>query len=411
MFSLEVKINDPIPLNEEFPVPLNAYSVGDIKIWKLMTAFFSQLTWDVPVLHPTRSNVILILALPPNLTNLEFISFIKKTQPVKNYSIFILKHFLISALIEFESQGDADKFYIRSLGTPFDRNFPHANCVPLYIYKVCSNKLAIVPIKTLKETEHVEFELPMCPICFKLFDPLISGYFCSCGPEDVSDEAYKEWGSPDCHVCKTLHRAENFANMRCTCGEKSKLWICMQCGHVGCERDRNRHAIEHYNKTQHRFAFRIDKMWLWDYFADRSVDRCFHTPPTSNEGIVDGYKDMLIESITALQAKEDSEARELDLNYGTIIKKMKEDLASLNSEIDSLDVVYQESVRLEEQLLNVMSQMDAVKKTKMMMRVEALENENAKCKKELARLEERQQDLFRKLEIRCDVTDQVILDF
>ena len=412
MFSLEIKVDKQIPLKEEFQVPFSVYSLSNIKIWKLMTQVFSQLTWDVPVLHPTRSNVILILALPPKFSYLELISFVQKTKPLKQFSIYFLHHFMNSAIIEFENQADADKFYIRSLGTPFDRNFPHVNCILLFIYKVCSmDVIPIVPIKTIKETERIEFELPVCPICFKLFDPLISGFFTSCSPEDVNDETYAQWGSPECQVCKTLHRPENFQNMHCMCGEKSKLWICMQCGHVGCERDSNRHAIEHYNQTQHRFAFRIDRMWLWDYYADRSVDRSFHAPPTTNEQIVESYKDMLIESIMELQAKEDQETLELEHKYGPQIGEMKDELAKLNSEIEKMNEDYQESFALQNELQTIMKEMDNVKKTEQMVKVEALEKANANYKKELTRLDEKQKELFRKLEMRSDVTDQVVLDF
>ena len=411
MFSLEIQIHEQIPIKEQLPVPFTAYSVSDMKIWKLMTSVFSQLTWDVPVLHPTRSNVILILALPPEITHSNIISIVQKTSPLKKYSIFIFQHFLNSALIEFECQTDADKFYIKSLGVPFDRNIPLVTCIPIFIYKVSSNSLPIIPIRTIKETERVEFELPICPICFKLFDPLISGFFCSCSPEDVSDEAYVQWGSPECQVCKTLHNPENFSKMHCTCGEKNQLWICMKCGHVGCERDRNRHAIEHYNKTQHRFAFRIDRMWLWDYLADRSVDRSFHSLPTTNEGIVETYKDMLVDGIMTLQSKEDTEMKELDMKYGQHIREMKDEIAKMNQEIEEMSAAYEESVQLEKQLQSIMGQMNNVKKTDKMIRMEAAEKANANYKKELAHLEEKQQDLFRKLEIRSDVSDHVVLDF
>ena len=412
MFSLEVKVDEQIPVKQEFPVPLSVYSLSSIKIWKLMTTVFSQLTWDVPVLHPTRSNVVLILALPPNFSYLELISFVEKSKPLKHFSIYILKHYMNSAVIEFENQADADKFYIRSLGTPFDRNFPHVNCILLFIYKVCSlDSLPIVPIKTIKETEMVEFELPVCPICFKLFDPLISGYFSSCSPEDVSDETYAQWGCPECQVCKTLHRPENFQNMHCMCGERSKLWICMQCGHVGCERDANRHAIEHYLKTQHRFAYRVDKMWLWDYLADRSVDRSFHAPPTTNEQIVESYKDMLIESIMELQAKEDEESMELDQRFGAQIRDMKDEEAKLNAEIEALSEEYKESMGLQNELQGIMNEINVIKKKDPMTKLEALEKANSNYKNELSKLEEKQKDLFRKLEMRKDVTDQVVLDF
>lgn len=411
MFSVEFSIDKEIRPKPESRIPIKTFVVSNIKIYKLMTTVFSQLSWDVPVLHPTRSNVLLILALPPDKDDNDIISLVQRTRPEKNFSIFMLKHFMNSALIEFESQADADRFYVKNLGVPFDRTKPRVNCILLFIYKVCCNALPILPIKTMKEFERVEYELPLCPICFKLFDPLISCFFSECVLDDVNDEAYQQWGSPDCPVCKVLHRPEASASMSCSCGEKSNLWICMQCGHVGCERGSNRHAIEHYNKTNHRFAFRFDKMWLWDYFADRSVDRSFHTQPTANEGIVDVYRDMLVDGINDLHAKDEAEKNELHTKYVVKIESDKKEIAELTNECHAMEEDFAEADDLKKQLDAIMSAIDKIKKSPEMVFAEKQEQINARYKQRLKKINERQQIIYKQLEERSDVTNDVVIDF
>ena len=72
---------------------------------------------------------------------------------------------------------------------------------------------------------------------------------------------------------------------------------------------------------------------------------------------------------------------------------------------------YEESAELQNQLLSIMNEISEIKKTDCMANNEKLEKINANYKKELAKLEEKQQEIFRTLEERHDVSDQVILDF
>lgn len=45
------------------------------------------------------------------------------------------------------------------------------------------------------------------------------------------------------------------------------------CGHVGCGRYDEKHAYEHYEKTQHCFAMDIESQRVWDYASDQYVHR------------------------------------------------------------------------------------------------------------------------------------------
>ncbi|KAI5520426.1 nuclear localization sequence binding [Trichomonas vaginalis G3] len=411
MFSLEYEV---IRNNEQGKIGSVCYtdvSVTNVKLWKLMTTILSQLTCDVPVLNPTRSNCLLLLALPPGMTVENLVRFVQRTEPAKKFSITFIRHFMNSAIIEFESQADADKFYVRSLGIQFESVLSHVKCILLFIYSIQCPNCTILPMKTMKESGQVEFQLPMCPICFLLFDPLISSYFSTCLVGDISDEAFQQWGCPECQVCQKIHQPENRSKMFCTCGENNNLWICLYCGHVGCERDHNRHAIEHFQKTNHRFAFRIDRTWLWDYISDRSVDRTFQSiTQAPAENITDNYREMLVDGICAVHQKCDADRESIDNGIGKKIIMRRNEVSELTDQINLLESQYKEALELQNQLTELMQRMNQIKSSKIMVEVGELEKLNAEYKDKLTKLNQKQEMLFQKLEQRSDVTNQVVID-
>lgn len=411
MFSLEYEVTHKNDEGKKGAVGFCDINVTNVKLWKLMTTVLSQLTCDVPVLHPTRSNVLLLLALPGSMSLDNLISFVQRSQPTKSFNITILRHFMNSAIIEFECQADADKFYIRALGIQFDPILAHVKCILIFLYSVISPNCTILPIKTMKESENREFELPLCPICFLLFDPLISSYFNTCVTGDISDEAYLQWNRPDCKVCQKIHNPENFSKMVCLCGEKRNLWICLHCGHVGCERDHNRHAIEHFQNTLHRFAFRVDRTWVWDYISDRSVDRSFQTLSQGpNEGITDNYREMLVDGICSVHMKCDCDRGNIDNTIGKRICALRDESADLSEQIKNLEQQYKEVEALQMEYTGLMQKISDIKSTPIMVEVGELEKLNAEYKNKLQKLDLQQKQIFQQLEYRPDVSNQVVLD-
>ena len=51
------------------------------------------------------------------------------------------------------------------------------------------------------------------------------------------------------------------------------LWICVICGHVGCGRYREGHAVDHWHETEHAYALELDSQRVWDYVSDGYVHR------------------------------------------------------------------------------------------------------------------------------------------
>lgn len=51
------------------------------------------------------------------------------------------------------------------------------------------------------------------------------------------------------------------------------LWICLICGHVGCGRYREGHAVDHWHETEHAYALELESQRVWDYVSDGYVHR------------------------------------------------------------------------------------------------------------------------------------------
>ncbi|KAJ2779627.1 hypothetical protein GGI15_003818 [Coemansia interrupta] len=57
------------------------------------------------------------------------------------------------------------------------------------------------------------------------------------------------------------------------CGRADDLWICLVCGTVGCGRYASGHAKDHFARTAHPYAMKIDSKAVWDYAGDGYVHR------------------------------------------------------------------------------------------------------------------------------------------
>lgn len=57
------------------------------------------------------------------------------------------------------------------------------------------------------------------------------------------------------------------------CGAKENLWMCLICGHVGCDRYSHEHAIAHFRSTGHTYSLEVATQRVWDYSGDGFVHR------------------------------------------------------------------------------------------------------------------------------------------
>ena len=62
----------------------------------------------------------------------------------------------------------------------------------------------------------------------------------------------------------------------CACDVSSDVWMCLTCGAVGCSRDKNKHALKHYEETKHPFAICLNTKHCWCFACDEWVTEDNH---------------------------------------------------------------------------------------------------------------------------------------
>lgn len=432
------------------------YSVIDVpemKLWKLMTTVSGDLTWDFPVLHPSRTNVVFILAIPSFLNYLDICLFIKKITQV-SFKITFFKSLYRSAAIEFSTQEGADTFYINTLGEPFDLKHAHIRCISLFLLQITPD-IGMHPIATNEECCERELTLPLCPLCFQLFDPSINFFFAFSTTDDFSVQAYFDWGESKCPVCHVIYGSllssqppnetsqneyeknisdDDFEsdalthstsdhtcfgcpipNLKCQtpgCNETEKLWICMDCGHVGCGREKNQHSLNHFYETRHRFSLRFVNIWLWDYIADKTIQRIFQekTPEANNE-VLRLYRKKLLEGVTSVRNSYENELKIIRETGHEELEELSEELRKLEEEEQSLIPDYQITVELDEKINETQAEIDKKRNDPEMLRSNTLKKNKILLDKQIADNQAKIDKLCIFLDKRGDVSTDVDISY
>lgn len=451
MFQLELispqKLESATKSEEGFEY--NCIDVPEMKLWKLISTISGDLTWDFPVLHPSRTNVVFILAIPSFMSYLDICKYIKGITQIP-FKITFLNCLYRSAVIEFSTQEGADSFYIYSIGEPFNIKFEHIRCISLFLLEVTPN-IGIQSIPTNEDCCQRELTLPLCPLCFQLFDPSINSFFSLSTVNDFSEEAYLDWGESKCPVCSLIfgskHMQQNHPNndvkkttndegddlitfyshsnptslsddhlnvnekLKCQtpgCEETEKLWICMECGHVGCGREKNQHSLQHFFNTKHRFSLRFVNLWLWDYIADKAVTRLFQDKfPEANNDVLRQYRTKLFSNITAVRMNYEEDIKQIVKSSQDEIDNLTKELKMLEEEEQSLNPKYQEIVELDQKIKEIKIGIDKLQKDPMMEKSNKLQNANKLLKKQSKEKQARINELYNFLEKRPDFSNDV----
>jgi len=125
-------------------------------------------------------------------------------------------------------------------------------------------------------------ELPTCPVCLERMDSDATGLLTISCQHTFHCNCLSKWRDDTCPVCRysnmttnpLINRDVSGVQDSCSvCGGQQNLWICLICGNIGCGRYNSKHAIQHYEDTNHCFAMDIGTQRVWDYAADNYVHR------------------------------------------------------------------------------------------------------------------------------------------
>lgn len=132
--------------------------------------------------------------------------------------------------------------------------------------------------------------LPDCPVCLEKLNGSLTGLTSPLVNFLISteDPRKERWGFQrlECLSCQAQlefgleSTRENEANQPSTvkcnglnCKERADLWVCLNCGDIGCSRYKAGHAVSHYCSTGHAYTLELKSSRIWDYERDGYVHR------------------------------------------------------------------------------------------------------------------------------------------
>ncbi|KAJ8907622.1 hypothetical protein NDN08_007732 [Rhodosorus marinus] len=164
-----------------------------------------------------------------------------------------------------------------------------------------------------------------------------------------------QWGDNSCPVCRFGLEPSPESNTCQECEVSESLWMCLICGHVGCGRRVQQHALLHFKRTSHTFSVEIESGKVWDYVGDNFVHRLIasssedkivevsrnvstssvnsqavaevHTAHQSLvESVVDSYNRQVTEELDRQRLHYEKQIKEMDRDRERRVGKLKEDL-------------------------------------------------------------------------------------
>ncbi|CAK7902399.1 RING finger protein Etp1p [[Candida] anglica] len=181
-----------------------------------------------------------------------------------------------------------------------------------------------IPIDKEIESQRL-VELPTCPVCLERMDSSVTGLLTIPCQHTFHCQCLTKWKDDTCPICRysinvsnqkvrrSVRRLSFFrrpsstgnfsvvgdgsggsnasgatlssiaatiptstvASEHCSeCTISEKLWICLICGNLGCDRYApQHHSLNHFVSTGHCFAMELDTSRVWDYAGDNYVHR------------------------------------------------------------------------------------------------------------------------------------------
>ncbi|MES1904338.1 MAG: hypothetical protein MHPSP_000163 [Paramarteilia canceri] len=157
-------------------------------------------------------------------------------------------------------------------------------------------------------------------------------------------ECNDKWRFSKCAICRQNQMPDDIPDNLCQeCHSSVGLWLCMICGHIGCNRYLSHHALNHFYTSHHTYALELGTGKVWDYAADNYVHRLVQShienkivevPPSTASQFEEIEFDLKLETInleySCIITKEMEEQRKY---FTEIINKLKLDHTN---EIDDL---------------------------------------------------------------------------
>ena len=274
----------------------------------------------------SRTNLIFIIAIPENFTYENVINYFgKEIEKIKGILFINSQYKFTSLIIHFNNQDSADNFYYQFK----TKNYPENKSEFLYC-------VFISKIEYNKNEEHnlKITEIPTCPLCIEKVEPS------SIGIETMLNIfPCNRWLNykKNCKVCSKFPSISLLKCEKCKNSNSTSLWCCLICGFIGCNRYEEKHAILHYNETNHRYSIELNTQRIWDYMTDKWVHRIISTKENSTilledinhvdespstqeflqrmENVIDEYNKVLSTQLELQRKYYDDEVKKMEEKY------------------------------------------------------------------------------------------------
>ena len=232
-------------------------------------------TYDTFDIDDISTCMLTILAIPATLAVDQLLRFVQNFMDKiqKLQILFQTDSPFYMAFILFFSEEKCRSFYKELNGRPFSVLEPDNICHCAFVKEISTQCSQSKP-STVSLSECTLLELPQCIICLERMDESVEGLLTAPCNHEFHLNCLRQYKSTDCPVCRYSIVPDAKTSSICLqCGLSDDLWLCLICGFVGCGRYLNKHAVEHFENTNHTFAKQMESERVWDYARDQYVHR------------------------------------------------------------------------------------------------------------------------------------------
>ncbi|GJQ13541.1 hypothetical protein GpartN1_g5332.t1 [Galdieria partita] len=344
------------------------------------------------------SHVLCVLAVPAYFTAADFCMFVGPFgNHIRNLRLLrdsrACNRYMV--LIQLDTLENAENFYREYEGKLFSSIGPEC-CRILSVSSVVFHNTTNSKVETFPDVD-TTLELPTCPVCLERLDSSVSGLITSLCNHTLHCSCLSKWGDNSCPVCRYCQEPVPESNSCQRCGTTQSLWMCLICGHVGCGRYVEFHALVHFKESNHTFAMELESGRVWDYVGDNYVHRLI---VNKTDGKLVELPSLQEESRERSQiGASSSSVQESDTSYKKTNEKECDDfMDSILKQYDYLLTSQLESQReyYEQQLEKAEADRNQ-KIAEMECQMKQLRSENSDWKKQYKQLEKEKKALQRQL--------------
>lgn len=297
----------------------NSFCTGVLHLYKATTPP-EQGSGNVIVYPP--GSVCAVLAVPSSFSSADFIHWLGSWANLIQHYRFLRDgspdRYL--CLLQFARPTTTASFMSSLQGRPYS-SFHGKQChiVPIHSVEIRQTTISDSILQTFyaKATTPVKherslstwIELPTCPICLERMDSDTCGIMTTFCHHSFHCRCLSEWDNIQCPVCRNAMTSSfnSQSGLSChQCSASNRLWICLICGHIGCDRYQKAHAQSHFQSTNHLYALDMTTHHVWDYAGDCYVHRLYQNKEDGkllHQDRVDLVQDQISEMIESGPSK------------------------------------------------------------------------------------------------------------